>query len=866
MNVRIQNCLSGNDPNRLYAFFILSELSEHQTKEDIIQELDAVRAAGCGGIYIETSYNVETWGDDAWFELMEFFFAECLKRDIQVWLLDDAHPTSGKVRLAIPRKYPHLRRKLLVQNTVDIIGPQKGACIPLDVHLQEGDKLMSIIAWQVEGTTAEPVYVQGVNLTENVQNGLLIWDVPEGFWRICVIFYSQHRGVDWCWRSVDVLNPESCALMISEVYEPHYERFAKYFGNAFAGFFTDEPFIGNMSQSIYRFDEKLGEDTYVLPWREDMVSLIAEAEGWSEEETLLTLPSFWWNIGGKTPLIRRRYMDILTQNYSENFIKPLGRWCKEHGVLHTGHIIEDGNGHFRAGWSVGHFFRGMEGQHTAGIDIVLQQLRVGSRDIAHSTFTGTRYYNSWLYLYTIGRLGLSLAQLYPQMEGRLMCENGGQSGWAEGLSVRKYMLEAMMMAGTNLHVPAVYSPDRDRTDLGGYAYVQGTNPQFPFQKNLMQYTNRVSYLLSGGVHQANALIYYPAEADWAGDCAPIQNTAARLMQAHIDLEFAPWDLLGSEALSIREGKLCIHKSSFDALVVPACQYLPEEILHRFDQIAETVPVIFEDKLPMVSQTHQVFAPKHAHCMPASEVPGWFKAQGFVDIRVEGNKDLMHLHMQEGSTNTFLFFNINPGQPVDTEVEFPYTGSYVVYDAWNNTCVRRETADGKLRLRIPQRSLQILIFGSDVEASGPDILPAELDDLAWKSLDADIPVCVTMQDWENGTQYAPVTKAASEIGNLAAEHPTFSGTVTYEFTVESEEMVSYIDLGTVGEVAEVTVNGISCGKLVSTPFRFRIQEAWQKGENKVQILVATNCGYVKKNFCTSTITLPPMGLVGPMKLA
>ena len=124
----------------------------------------------------------------------------------------------------------------------------------------------------------------------------------------------------------------------------------------------------------------------------------------------------------------------------------------------------------------------------------------------------------------------------------------------------------------------------------------------------------------------------------------------------------------------------------------------------------------------------------------------------------------------------------------------------------------------------------------------------------------------MQDWENGTQYATVTKAAGEIGNLAAEHPAFSGTVTYEFTVESEEMVSYIDLGTVGEVAEVTVNGISCGKLVSTPFRFRVKEAWQKGENKVQILVATNCGYVKKNFCSKSITLPPMGLVGPVKLA
>ena len=61
-------------------------------------------------------------------------------------------------------------------------------------------------------------------------------------------------------------------------------------------------------------------------------------------------------------------MDILTQNYNENFVKPIGKWCREHGVLYTGHVLEDMNAHFSSGWGTGHFFRSQEGQHTAGID------------------------------------------------------------------------------------------------------------------------------------------------------------------------------------------------------------------------------------------------------------------------------------------------------------------------------------------------------------------------------------------------------------------------------------------------------------------------------------------------------------------
>jgi len=865
MHDRIIDCLSGKDPNYLYPFLVLRRLSEEQTKEDVAKELDAVKESGCGGVYIETRYD-DTWGDEEWFDLIGFVLEESRKRDIKIWLLDDAYPPSGKARWVIPKKYPHLRRKALVQNTLDVIGPQKDTGIPLDVFLQEGESLYAAIAYRVDGTTEAPVYSQPVELTDKVQDGLLIWDVPEGFWRVFLIFNTQTRGVKDCWDYVDVLNPESCQLMISEVYDAHYSRFREYFGNTLAAFFTDEPMIGNMSADRYRYDEKLGEDDVVLPWRADLVRVIAQAEGWTEAETRLALPAFWRDIGGKTPSVRRRYMDILSRCYSENFVRPMGQWCTEHGILYTGHILEDMDSHFRFGWGTCHFFRSQEWQHTAGIDLVLQQLRVGGRDIAHSCCTSARYSDPRFFLYALTRLGLSGGHLYPRMEGRIMCENGGAGGWGEGLSSRKYSLDAMFTGGCNLLVPAIFSPRRSDEGIAPFVYDHGQNPQFAFQKQLMQYANRMCHVLTGGVHKANALVYYPAEADWAGDCKPTYKTVAPLMQAHIDLAFAPWDLLEGDALTLEQGKLKINKSTFDALIVPSCAFLPSEILNRFDAIAEQVPVIFEDSLPMVSETRQVFAPKNAICMPNQEIPGWFKEKNFVDFKLEGNEDLMHLHMDEGKTQTYFFFNLSSAKPIDAVAEFLYTGPYTVYDAWENTCCSRETADGKIRLRIPAKGTLVMVFGADMPESGTGILPGELDDLAWRPIDGNTQFRLSMQNSQDGQWQQPVTILASQLHNLAREYPRFSGTMRYEAKITTESKMEYIDLGAVGELAGVTVNGVSCGQMVTSPFRFRVADAWKEGENTVEILVASNCGYRKRNEHSKTMALPPTGLLGPVRLA
>ena len=863
MKTRIQTCLEGTEKNYLYPFFQVRE----KDPQKYVEELEAVRNAGCRGILVEIRENYQ-FNDELW-TVLDTMMETSEKLGIKIWLTDDICVASGSANHTVT-DHPELVRKNVAMEVVDIMGPAPETCYDFRGMLGEGEYITAAVAYRVDDADGELVYSSPKNLTKYVENNRLFWNVPDGFWRIFVIVHTQTREAMY-YDYVDFLNPDSCHLMIDNVYEVFYDRYKKYIGTSWEGLFTDEPFFGNSFERRMLFNQKLGTEGVVLPWRADVPEIIAREEGWTYDEAICALPGLWKEIGGKTQSVRRRYMDILTREYSENFVKLLGKWCTDHDIFYTGHIVEDMDAHMRLGYSTGHMFRSQEGQHSAGFDLVLQQTRLGSRSIPHATVSSAKYSDPKFYLYVLGRLVSSIAHAYPHMKGRVMCENAGAGGWNLGLSSRKYDLDAMTVGGGNLVVPVEFDPIRREEGklYAPFMYEHGENPQYPFTRPLMEYLNRMCHLFSEGTHRANALIYYPAEGDWAGYIKPTQATATPLALAHVDYDYASFDILNSDMLVIKDGKLSVNKETFDALVIPSCDYLPKEILDRFEEIAKEVPVIFADRTPFVSETHERYETKSAICMSETEIPEWFKAKGFYDFKLDGAEDIIHLHMShpEEETETYLFFNLSAKDSVDAVAEFKYTGDYTIYDAWTNKVIARHTDDGKVRLAIAPKATLIVQFGKPVGNDGDAFIPGELDGLDWKPIDNNTVFTLDMNNTKTGEVFPTREIKADALTNLAREYPEFAGALVYTANLEIPKGVKYIDLGLVGEVASVTVNGKSCGSLVSSPFRYRIDGAVREGENKIQITVASNFGYAKKpDRYSKFIPLPPTGLLGPICFA
>ena len=91
-------------------------------------------------------------------------------------------------------------------------------------------------------------------------------------------------------------------------------------------------------------------------------------------------------------------------------------------------------------------------------------------------------------------------------------------------------------------------------------------------------------------------------------------------------------------------------------------------------------------------------------------------------------------------------------------------------------------------------------------------------------------------------------------------------VRYEtlLRLSKDETFGMIDLGRVGETAQLWVNDVYCGACVSAPFRFEVGGRLAERENRIRVEVMNNLGYRERDSLSQYLPLPPTGLLGPVR--
>jgi hypothetical protein len=97
-----------------------------------------------------------------------------------------------------------------------------------------------------------------------------------------------------------------------------------------------------------------------------------------------------------------------------------------------------------------------------------------------------------------------------------------------------------------------------------------------------------------------------------------------------------------------------------------------------------------------------------------------------------------------------------------------------------------------------------------------------------------------------------------------ELPDFTGNMRYTAIVELDpEKERILDLGTVGQTAEVYLNGKHIGTRLFHPYRFDMSDAIKKGENILEIIVTNTCVYEQRDGFSRFMAIKPSGLLGPV---
>lgn len=552
-----------------------------EDKQTVAEAVRKMHSYGIDAFIVESRIHSD-FGGDSWFEEMDTVIKTAAEENMRVWLLDDSQYPTGRANGKLKEIYPQKNSWRIRLERTDVCGELKNAKIILRADPDAGEKILGAYLVRREN---DPTHIDADGVTDvscNVEGRILYLDVPKGEYTVYAIVKTPlNSHIPYY---VDMLSAESVRVLIDEVYEKHYARYSEYFGNTFAGFFSDEPCFENgnygFTPAAGFYENSVGRFGVAYPWSDEIAALA----GLSTVDLL----ALWLYTGRSTSEIRIAYMNVITKLYARNFTSQLSEWCHAHGVRYMGHIVEDMGAHMRIGSSAGHYFRSMSGADLSGIDVVLHQIKPFEGKYMHYAPIAGGYADPEFFDYTLAKLAYSDARHDKHKAGNSCCEIFGAYGWGESTEEMLYLTNHMLVRGINHFVPHAFFHSFGFKDCPPHFVVGDSVPLNLTQKKLFKYMDKMCCLLTDGDSDAHTAVWYNAEAEWGGtEHTSIDSIAKMLTERQIDFCFADTDTLAKAMISENGFEIAGH--FYDRLIIPACDKLPlhvSEVLSRFERFAE----------------------------------------------------------------------------------------------------------------------------------------------------------------------------------------------------------------------------------------------------------------------------------------
>ncbi len=434
----------------------------------------------------------------------------------------------------------------------------------------------------------------------------------------------------------------------------------------------------------------------------------------------------------------------------------------------------------------------------------------------------------------------------------------GYRGWKDHPFIFKGVGDEAFCRGVNhfyLHLSAHQAyddmvPGLTHQKWGGH--FNRFNTWWEYSKPWFDYLSRSQYLLKQGQFVADICYFF-------GEGAPLDvRDMALNLPAGYDYDFCSSDVL--QQMEVNEGRIVLPSGmSYQYLLLPDYEYMTLSSMQKIESlIAAGANVIGQKRItgtpglegfPDADEQVRTIADRIWGDQKIRMAEHWeeiFKADNLSpDFLGEG---LDYIHRKSGDIDIFFVSNPLP-EPVEKRCTFRVEGK--IPELWNpetgeiraiteyserekNTSISLNFNPMQswfviFRNRHLAREIPKQIFSDygtvtdisgawmvrfDPKWGGPE-KPVVFDDLAdWS------------QNHENGIKY-------------------YSGTATYEnkFTLSQEQLSAsetfYVDLGKVGDLARIRVNGTECGIAWKQPYRIDISGALHAGENILEVDVVNS---------------------------
>ena len=348
---------------------------------------------------------------------------------------------------------------------------------------------------------------------------------------------------------VDTLDKKVTAKFIETAYRPYYERY----GNAVEGFFTDEPQISrNGIPWSFVFKEE-----YQARYGEDIYEHL--------EELFLGV--------GDYKQTRVKFWKMVTELFSEGFMKQIQEQCHEWGMKLTGHLVLEE-------------------------DFLSQLVSNGACmphyeyfDIPGMDWLGRNIYECLT--------PLQVSSVAEQMgQDSVLSETFALCGHNVSFAELKGIYEWQMVHGINLlcpHLEGYSNRGIRKRDYPPAMYVQ--QPWWSAYDKLVDALSREGMILSKGEKKEDVLLLHPQTTAWSlyndRDHEPLMKLQEKylgvineLEQKHIVFHLGDEIMLERHG-KVEDGKLVIGKQQYTYVIDTCCEILlprTKELLNEFVQV------------------------------------------------------------------------------------------------------------------------------------------------------------------------------------------------------------------------------------------------------------------------------------------
>lgn len=658
-------------------------------EEGIDQPLKKLVKVGTGGIVANVGFKDYLVSPRQW-EIFRYGMKRADDLGLVLWWYDEKGYPSGTAGGIVTRSHPEYVALGLACYTVEVDGPNEVRC---DLPPSCRKFVWAGAVAHPETATSEDV----ADLSHQIDEwNTLHWTAPSGKWTVVylaqrVMYEGTHSAGNVCELKhyVNLLRPEAVKGFLRVTHERYYRETPPELWSKIVAVFTDEPsfmtvYAGGLPERFHGkipvIDAPIFTDRpMAVPWVEDLLDRFQAMKGYDLRPYLFEL---FFSEAEEACYVRQDYYDVITRLYVQAFYVQVLRWCQEHGIASSGHVMAEETlvSHVTYHGSLFAVIRQMD---LPGIDM----LDADPQDILDGqSFMAAKQVSSVAHL-------TGCRQVHSE-----------SSDWMQRNQERTASLE-------------------ERRGQGNLQYVLGVNQITSYYgwdeigeegwRQYNDYMGRLASLLTGGRHVCDVAVLYPIRTMWAhylpalepptgwGDRKALRSAwmgrvdreypdlVRHLLRHQIDL-----DIIDEQAIieaTAQDGALRIADEAYRVIVLPPLHALALDTVRALAVFCRAGGTLLSvGPLPALAETpsngealqeemEALFGDDGpGRIIPMEQVPAYLRQQVGADLTLDKpNQDVLYTHRRlEGRDLYFVINNSAADAVIQPSLRVP--GPYTLY--------------------------------------------------------------------------------------------------------------------------------------------------------------------------------------------